>query len=194
MTEGGFGMGIEEALRRMAGDAGRETCREAAEALGVGTAGCADAGEDECEECAARIAAAVVARMVPEGVEWPRDADGEPIDPTAEYECEGEDVRIWSMHYFETGVVNELDVEFVRDANLDVRPTWKLRRKRPDTQELIDEDAYKQPCGYFGWAGVECDGDGGCPAFGKGNCRTAMTRDLLRRQRELCERENGGGR
>lgn len=61
-----------------------------------------------------------------------------------------------------------------------------------DTQGRIDADAAKDPCGYFGRAGSDCDADGGCPALDTaGGCREAMARDLLRRQRELCAKEAG---
>lgn len=185
-------MGIEEALRRMAGDAGREACREAAEALGVGTAGCADAGEDECAECAARIAAAVVARMVPEGVEWPRFEDGEPVRI-------GDAVESLSGNVFEVECVEvygdhaKLHAPFKGLFRVERGESVK-RPEQPDTQAIIDEDAGKQPCEYFGRADVDCHADGGCPALNDKNCFTAKTRDLLRRQLELCRREDGGGR
>ena len=130
--------------------------------------------------------------MMPEGMEWPRFEDGEQVRI-------GDAVESLSGNVFEVECVEV----YGDHANLyapfkglfRVERGESVGRPEPeDTQERIDADAYKQPCGYFGWDGVECDGDGGCPAFGKGNCRAAMTRDLLRRQRELCRREEGGGR
>lgn len=65
----------------------------------------------------------------------------------------------------------------------------RLKRPEPeDTQERIDADAAKEPCEYFGWEERPgCHDNGGeCPALNAmGRCRTTMTRDLLRRQREL---------
>lgn len=55
----------------------------------------------------------------------------------------------------------------------------------PDTWERLEEDAEKDPCGYFGFDGEEICGK--CPASGK-NCEQTMARDLVRRCRALAER------
>lgn len=129
---------IEGALRCLVMDATADRCGALADALGVGHA--CGVSDDVCYGCASRIAKAAAARMMPEGVEWPR------------FEPE-------------------------------------------DTQELIDADSWKHPCDYFGRAYGDCHADGGCPALrDKGGCSTAMTRDLLRRQLELCRRKEGGTR
>lgn len=58
----------------------------------------------------------------------------------------------------------------------------------PDTQERIDRDVHKDECEYFDHVG-NCRG---CPANAPGeSCIEAMTRDLLRRQRELDKRTGG---
>ena len=66
----------------------------------------------------------------------------------------------------------------------------RLTHERPiaDTWERLDEDAEKDPCGYFGFDGEETCGK--CPASGK-NCVQTMAQDLVRRCRALAERERG---
>ena len=64
----------------------------------------------------------------------------------------------------------------------------QLTHERPvaDTWERLEEDAEKDPCGYFGFDGEEICGK--CPVSGK-NCEQTMARDLVRRCRALAERE-----
>ena len=61
-----------------------------------------------------------------------------------------------------------------------------LTHERPvaDTWERLEEDAEKDPCGYFGFDGEEICGK--CPASGK-NCEQTMARDLVRRAKKLAE-------
>ena len=54
-----------------------------------------------------------------------------------------------------------------------------------DSWERIEEDAEKDPCGYFGFDGEEPCGK--CPASGK-NCEQTMAQDLVRRAKKLAER------
>ena len=65
-----------------------------------------------------------------------------------------------------------------------------LTHERPvaDSWERLEEDAGKDPCGYFGFDGEEPCGK--CPASGK-NCEQTMAQDLVRRCRALAERERG---
>ena len=63
-----------------------------------------------------------------------------------------------------------------------------LARLMPDSWERLEEDAGKDPCGYFGFDGEEPCGK--CPASGK-NCEQTMAQDLVRRCRALAERERG---
>ena len=92
-----------------------------------------------------------------------------------------EDGRVWCEHR-------------MTDADaLPVRGMWspdQLTHERPvaDTWERIEEDAEKDPCGYFGFDGEEICGK--CPASGK-NCEQTMAQDLVRRARALAERERG---
>jgi len=60
-----------------------------------------------------------------------------------------------------------------------------LTHQRPDSWERIEEDAEKDPCGYFGFDGEEICGK--CPASGK-SCEQTMARDIVRRARALAER------
>ena len=92
-----------------------------------------------------------------------------------------EDGRVWCEHR-------------MTDADaLPVRGMWspdQLTHERPvaDTWERLEEDAEKDPCGYFGFDGEETCGK--CPASGK-NCEQTMAQDLVRRCRALAERERG---
>ena len=58
----------------------------------------------------------------------------------------------------------------------------QLTHERPDSWERLEEDAEKDPCGYFGFDGEETCGK--CPASGK-NCEQTMARDLVRRAKKL---------
>ena len=89
-----------------------------------------------------------------------------------------EDGRVWCEHR-------------MTDADaLPVRGMWSpslLTHERPfvDTWERLEEDAEKDPCGYFGFDGEETCGK--CPASGK-NFEQTMAQDLVRRCRALAER------
>ena len=91
-----------------------------------------------------------------------------------------EDGRVWCEHR-------------MTDADaLPVRGMWspgQLTHERPiaDTWERLEEDAGKDPCGYFGFDGEETCGK--CPASGK-NCEQTMALDIVRRARALAEKEN----
>lgn len=189
---------IEGALSGVVMDASADRCGALADALGI-LHECG-ASDEECEACASRTAAAVASRMTPEGVEWPRFADGEQVRI-------GDEVRGKGGGAF--GVTRVCFVDggcyFSSSHNPDGTKRgrkWRYgagerveRPEPPDTQELIYADADKSPCEYFGRRSIDCHADGGCPALDeKGGCRAAMTRLLLRRQRELCRREEGGGR
>ena len=63
-----------------------------------------------------------------------------------------------------------------------------LTHERPESWDRLEEDAEKDPCGYFGFDGEEICGK--CPASGK-NCEQTMARDIVRRCRALAERERG---
>ena len=72
-------------------------------------------------------------------------------------------------------------------AGIEQRVRGKLlTHERPDSWERLEEDAEKDPCGYFGFDGEETCGK--CPASGK-NCEQTMARDIVRRAKALAERE-----
>ena len=119
-------------------------------------------------------------RLMPEGMEWPRFEDGEPVrigDVVS-------DVEVRSVVFRDGGILLS-DCTSVPGWG-----TWRSYKepiKRPvvDTWERLEEDAEKDPCGYFGFDGEETCGK--CPASGK-NCEQTMARDLVRRCRALAER------
>lgn len=150
-----------------------------------------------CEECvdavlreAASLFKEVGKRLVPEGMEWPRFSDGEPVRIGDEVQlCGGGSEELLQVHMGESGYSL-----YTEASDEDHRYGVPVRRPEPeDTQERIDADAGKTPCEYFGRKGRPCfDGDG-CPSLEMdGSCGAAKTRDLLRRQRELYAK--GAGR
>lgn len=70
---------IEKALRAAVQGCNPHCCAEAADLLGIEHPDCFECGGDECDECAERVADAMAAHLMPEGVQWPRFADGEPV-------------------------------------------------------------------------------------------------------------------
>lgn len=129
-------------------------------------------------------------RQLPEGVEWPRFEDGELVGFGDYYVgCDGE------SHEVKGVFVRSDEQPFVMYVSDGVEPITVMtgeRVKRPepeDTQEKIDADAEKSFCEYFGHGSGICKEGGVCEAHGSDEpCRAIMIRDLLRRQRELCER------
>ena len=72
-----------------------------------------------------------------------------------------------------------------------------LTHKQPDSLERIEADANKSLCDYWGCSGVSClncpaktDGKKPRERYGTYRCNEAMTLDLLRRQREVLERDH----
>ena len=124
-------------------------------------------------------------------------ADGMPIK-------EGETVWLLSgtgPHVVDT-VYTNIQTPDGRDcpwADIDNDGTWayveSLTHTPPDTQERIDVDARKRFDRYWGCEGAGCYE---CPAkidgktpkyrFGTDSCTQAIALDLLRRQREVCEK------
>lgn len=180
-----------------------ERIREDAEKHYTDYWGCND--HDGCESCpskkvdescakAHRIdlverTRALFERQLPEGVEWPRFEDGELVGFGDYYVgCDGVAHEVKGIFVY--GDEQPL-IMYVSDGvePITVMPGERVKRPEPeDTQEKIDADAGKDVCEYFGWCDKPCDDDGGCPACIGGDCRAIMIRDLLRRQRELCER------
>lgn len=70
---------IEWAVHMLAQGCRPGDCAYVADKLGIERPECADCGGDECEACAERVAEAIAAHLMPEGVRWPRFEDGEPV-------------------------------------------------------------------------------------------------------------------
>ena len=115
------------------------------------------------------------------------DADGVPIH-------EGE--TVWRVdtgveYWVKRGQTITADaVVIIRktdcDCESEIVKASQLTHERPDSWERIEEDAEKDPCGYFGFDGEETCGK--CPASGR-NCEQTMARDLVRRARALAGRD-----
>ena len=121
----------------------------------------------------------LLARLMPEGMEWlvdawPRFEGGEPVRFLDDFERYGEENGVSAVTMYSDG-----------SFALNFRAYSKGERvKRPaaDTWERLEEDAEKDPCGYFGFDGEEICGK--CPASGK-NCEQTMAQDLVRRAKKL---------
>ena len=187
-------MKLKDAFRRAMLSVGCEDCMAMAQAAGVEPGDCGSCDE-ECRACAERAADALAGRMMPEGTEWPRFADGEPVRLGDEVLGKhGEPMAVTRVSFVEGGCYfNESHHKNGHKRGKGWRYVAGERVKRPepeDTQELIDADARKSACEYFVWEGVPCSEKGGCPARERFlHCGDAKTFDLLRRQRELCAKE-----
>ena len=81
---------IEKAVRAAVQGCNPHYCAEAADLLGIERPDCFECGGDECDECAERVADAMAAHLMPEGVQWPRFGDGEPVrigDEAEGFDC-----------------------------------------------------------------------------------------------------------
>lgn len=133
---------------------------------------------------------ALFERQLPEGIEWPRFEDGELVKIGDAYEkASGTTGVVTSIHLRQYGGVPTWVIG-KGGGKVCVRPGERVKRPEPaDTQEKIDADAEKSFCEYFGHGSGICKEGGVCEAHGSSEpCRALMIRDLLRRQRELCER------
>lgn len=189
---------LENALRRAIDALPALECRGLADALGVDAPRDCDAVFEECEACARRTADALMARMMPEGIEWPRFESGELVQIGDEVLGKhGEPMAVTRVSFVGGGCYFNASHDAngrKRGKGWRYKPGERVKRPEPpDTQERIDADALKWVCEYFGRDGADCREGVECPAYGaKGSCRAAQALDLLRRQRELCARENGG--
>lgn len=72
------------------------------------------------------------------------------------------------------------------------------KMKEPDTIEAIESDAKKSASGYWGCdcdceqCSAEIDGKKPCERYGVGDCLSAQTIDLLRRQRKVLSHGGDG--
>lgn len=131
-------------------------------------------------------------RALPQGVEWPRFDDGEPVrvgDAFAGFD--GNERAVYRI------VFGDGFVRIESEDGAAIAIGYGERAKRPaDTQERIDSDALKPGIDYWGCRGVDCSlcsgmvgGEKPWERYGTIDCDDAKTLDLLRRQRELDARE-----
>lgn len=139
---------------------------------------------------------ALFERQLPEGVEWPRFEDGELVEIGDAYEkASGTTGVVTSMHLRQYGGVPTWVIG-KGGGKVCVRPGERVKRPEADTQEKIDADVMRADYKYWGCTGFECsdcpeevDGKNPRERYGSETCYQAKCFDLLRRQRELCERE-----
>lgn len=180
-----------EALKKLRRFSCAKSCTEKVAALGMR---CDDFSRcDDCAEARARAASALLdeveKRLMPEGMAWPVFEDGEKVRIGDRVQlCNGHSEELCQVHMGESGYSL-----YTETSDEDHPYGVPVRRPEPeDTQERIDEDAGKTPCEYFGWSGIMCDENGGCPAREVvGSCELARIKDLLRRQRELDAKRAG---
>ena len=180
-----------EALKKLCKFSCAESCEERAEAVGMR---CEDFSCcEDCAEARARAAGDLVdevgKRLMPEGMEWPRFEDGEPVRIGDRVQlCNGHSEELCQVRMGESGYSL-----YTETSDEDHPYGVPVRRPEPeDTQERIDEDAKKIPCEYFGRKGVLCSDGDGCPSLEMDcSCDTAKILDLLRRQRALDARKAG---
>lgn len=134
-------------------------------------------------------------RQMPEGVEWPRFEDGELVEIGDAYEkASGTTGVVTSMHLRQYGGVPTWVIG-KGGGKVCVRPGERVKRPEADTQEKIDADVMRADYKYWNCTGFECsdcpeevDGKNPRERYGSETCYQAKYLDLLRRQRELCER------
>lgn len=177
-----------EALKKLRKSSCAESCEERAEAVGMR---CEDFSRcEDCAEARARAASALLdeveKRLVPEGMEWPRFEDGEPVRIGDRVQlCNGHSEELCQVHMGESGY--SLYTETSDEEHL--YGTTVNRPEPADTQERIDADVNKDACEYFGK--VAGEGCRECPGYEKGRiCYRVMMSDLLRRQRAICEKRS----
>ena len=160
------------------------SCADFAKILGIE---CLE--QKDCITCRHIICCSIANEIEGWYIPRPRYEDGEPVQFGDTYtdkngsewkngiksihiDCNGD----FSLHDSTIGDVGRYEV-FGRDR--------RVKRHKPDNLERIEEDAGKSVCEYFNRKIGDCKD---CEGFG--GCRVKMTRDLLRRQREVLERDN----
>ena len=110
-------------------------------------------------------------------------ADGRPLreGETVWHVKTGREYVVVEPSYGDTVVVRLAKYD---DAEGEQYAPDQLTHERPvaDSWERLEDDAGKDPCGYFGFDGEEICGK--CPASGK-NCEQTMALDIVRRARAL---------
>lgn len=133
-------------------------------------------------------------RLMPEGVEWPRYEDGEPV----RFEDELPDFAgtiyktVKSVRFNNYGYVVIDNAGGSANVSVIIKSGQRVKRpntkpEQPDSWERIEEDAKKDRCSYFGANYQDC---GRCTQLAT-SCSISKARDLVRRCRALAERERG---
>lgn len=100
---------------------------------------------------------------------------------------------VWHCNGLASGVVTSIDADslmhttrYVDESGAEFRDAARnLTHTRPDSWGLLEEDAAKEPCFYFGFADKPCDDGAGCPANKLGNCSKLKASDIIRRAKAL---------
>lgn len=150
----------------------------------------ADRIEREHEEAMA----AIEGRLMPEGAEWPRFEDGEPVEFGDEFAWGGRTMVCGAIKLGRLGF-DLLDANGGPSSWYGYSYTDRVKRPKPavhtphDTQERIDEEAAMECRDYINACGLTWP-DGAS----LGDIEALKCRDLLRRQREFDKRKMGGVR
>lgn len=125
----------------------------------------------------------VEARLMPEGMEWPRYEGGGPVGIGSETDV----LRVDEIRFGVGGTggctLYQVGPDGLNDRVQAVAAGGRV--KRPDSWERLEEDASKQPYGYCVEHGLFIDPyDGGCTT----PTNELFARDLVRRAKALTER------
>lgn len=129
---------IERALRSAVQCCDPHYCGQAADLLGIEHPDCLVCGGDECEECAERVADAMAAHLMPEGVRWPRFADGERAAFRDEIDVDGSIERIQGFKFYESGPSFVSIVGVDREKWVRVEEGERVKRPEQPAPELSD--------------------------------------------------------
>lgn len=187
-------MGIAEELRDKARwfRKGKINCTRIARAFGI------DCGSVmSCDECNVltleRIADRIDAeRQLPEGIEWPRFEDGEPVKFDDTVEHDGDTMRVGAVWLHREGWGLHVSCPSVEGT---FHGAYGERVKRPDSWERLEADAKKRVCEYAGaQKSIVDDGRYSCtncsydePGIYGDGCNEKMRRDLVRRAKALAK-------
>lgn len=160
-------MELEKVLRRAIAGACCEDCMAFVRAAGTEPGECGSCDE-ECEACAGRAARALAARMMPQGVEWPRFEDGGPVRFGDLFDACGEAGMVERIELMSNGWAAVAEDCGPRDLR---EPGFRFVRPEPeDTQERVTRcadcrHARATPLGLVcalhvsaGWFATEADG------------------------------------
>lgn len=144
---------------------------------------------EEANEELLERAAAMKRRLMPEGMEWPRFEDGEPVRVGDEFM--GKDGKTYTVQQVQfIGKCFSLYDFCDRKAQFNAFYGERVKRPAPkDSWERLEKDAKKTVCDYF-WRG-EAAPCNGCPREHSDDCAVDMAIDLVSRARALAERERG---